>query len=165
MKHPISAAEADAQMPADLKGMKQKHPHTTAAGLKALTEVVEYGFRHSGMLNTVRTGLKLNQLGGFDCQSCAWPNPDEKRSAAEFCENGFKAVTYEVTKKRITPDFFREHSVAELAGQSDFWLGDQGRITEPFVLRPGGSHYEPISWDDAFQLVAGELHTLPSPNE
>jgi len=165
MNSPIPPVNADAQMPADLQGVKQKHPHTTAAGLKALTEVAEYGIRHSGMLNTVRTGLKLNQFGGFDCQSCAWPNPDEKRSVAEFCENGFKAVTYEVTKKKITPDFFREHSVAELAGKSDYWLGNQGRITEPFVLRPAGSHYEPISWDDAFQLVATELNGLASPHE
>src|ERR1700712_3816676 len=143
MKQDLSPQSApDVQPPTDIKGLKQKHRHKVAAGLKALTEVAEYGFRHSGVVNTVRTGLKLNQLKGFDCQSCAWPNPDEKRSVAEFCENGFKAVTYEVTNKKITAEFFRDHSVAELATKSDFWLGDQGRLTQPAVLRPGSTHYE-----------------------
>ncbi len=165
MKSPSTQASPGPEIPADLKGVKQKHRHMVAAGFKALTEVAEYGFRHSGVVNTVRTGLKLNQLGGFDCQSCAWPNPDEKRSVAEFCENGFKAVTYEVTKKKVTADFFREHAVADLAGKSDFWLGDQGRLTEPMVLRPGGTHYEVIAWDESFRLLARELRALPSPDE
>src|SRR6185312_8870584 len=115
--------------------------------------------------NTVRTALKLNQFDGFDCQSCAWPSPDDKRSVAEFCENGFKAVTYEATKKKVTAEFFREHSVADLATKSDFWLGDQGRLTEPMILRPGASHYEPLPWSAAFRVIADELRALPSPNE
>jgi molybdopterin-dependent oxidoreductase alpha subunit len=136
-----------------------------AAGLKAVEEVVEYGLKQSGLKNTLGTFHKLNQTDGFDCQSCAWPNPDGERSIAEFCENGFKAVTYETTTKRMTPEFFREHSVAELLGQSDHWLGHQGRITEPMVLRPGATHYEPIAWDAAFRLIADELKRLSSPHE
>jgi len=109
--------------------------------------------------------LRLNQKKGFDCQSCAWPSPDEDRHIAEFCENGVKAVSDEATTRRITREFFARHSVAELAAQSDHWLGHQGRLTEPMVLRPGATHYQPISWDEAFSLVADELHALASPNE
>ncbi len=112
-------------------------------------------------IKTVRTALTLNQVKGFDCQSCAWPNPDNERSVAEFCENGFKAVTYESGSKRLTRAFFRKHSVKELAEQSDHWLGHQGRLTEPMVLRPGSDHYEPIGWDETFEADWGtELKAL-----
>ena len=165
MKPPPSPPSSGAQTPVELAGLKQAAPSSTAGGIKALTEVARFGLHHTGIVNSVRSALKLNQVGGFDCQSCAWPNPDEHRSVAEFCENGFKAVTYEATKKKITPEFFREYSVADLAGKSDFWLGDQGRLTEPMILLPGATHYEPVTWDEAFQLLAHELRALASPNE
>jgi molybdopterin-dependent oxidoreductase alpha subunit len=145
--------------------LKQRKAYSTAAGMKALTEVAEYGFRESGIKNTIKTAHKLNQTDGFDCQSCAWPSPDGERSIAEFCENGFKAVTYEATTKKVTREFFQKHSVQELAEQTEHWLGNQGRLLEPMVLRPGSEHYEPIDWGAAFQLMAKELKALASPNE
>lgn len=154
-----------AQPPIETAGTEQRKPFAAAGGLRAIREVAAYGLRHSGLGRTLRTATTINQTSGFDCQSCAWPNPDGERSVTEFCENGFKAVTYEATAKTIGADFFRQHSVAELATQSDHWLGHQGRLAEPLVLRPGATHYEPISWDDAFQLVATELKSLASPDE
>src|SRR6185312_2344114 len=97
--------------------------------------------------------------------SCAWPDPDAHRSAAEFCENGAKAIAWEADSRRLTPEFFAKHSIDDLARESDYWHGQQGRLTEPMVLRPGRRHYEPISWDDAFALIADELNALASPNE
>jgi molybdopterin-dependent oxidoreductase alpha subunit len=161
----IPASASGAQTPIELKGTKQRRRTKIAAGLKAIEETLEYGIRDSGLKNTLGTFHRLNQTDGFDCQSCAWPNPDGERSFAEFCENGFKAVTYETTTKRMTPEFFREHSVAELLTRPEHWLGHQGRITEPMVLRPGATHYEPIAWDAAFELIAKELRQLGSPNE
>ena len=118
-----------------------------------------------GLGRTAKAFLAINQKDGFDCQSCAWPSPDEHRSTFEFCENGAKAVADEATTRRITREWCREHSVRELAAQSDHWLGHQGRLTEPMVLRPGAAHYEPITWEKAFALVANELHALASPDE
>ena len=165
-KERLSPASASgAQSPVEINGTKQRKRTKIAAGMKAIEETLEYGLAQSGLKNTIGTFHKLNQTDGFDCQSCAWPNPDGERSFAEFCENGFKAVTYESTKKRMTPEFFREHSVTELLSRSDHWLGHQGRITEPMVLRPGATHYEPIEWGDAFQLIASELRSLASPDE
>ncbi len=108
--------------------------------------------------------LKVNKKDGFDCQSCAWPSPDEHRQVAEFCENGAKAIADEGTTKRVTPEFFREHSLEFLREQSDHWLGQQGRLTQPMVKREGATHYEPISWEDAFALVGKELNALPTPD-
>src|SRR5580693_1386809 len=163
-KDPIPQSASHPKLPPEY-GLKQSKRYGTAAGFKALTEVAEYGIRESGVKNTLLTAHKLNQTSGFDCQSCAWPNPDGERSIAEFCENGFKAVTYETTTKRVTREFFQKYSVTQLAEQSEHWLGSQGRLTEPMVLLPGSEHYEPIEWDAAFRLLAEELKGLASPHE
>jgi molybdopterin-dependent oxidoreductase alpha subunit len=117
-----------------------------------------------GVVRGTRGLLSLNQKGGIDCQSCAWPDP-EKRTIAEFCESGAKALADEGTTLRITRDFFAEHSIADLAEKGDYWLNSQGRLTEPVVLRKGATNYTPIPWADAIELIAGELNSLASPDE
>lgn len=117
-----------------------------------------------GVARTARTLLKVNQKNGFDCPGCAWPEGDE-RHTAEFCENGAKAVAEEATLRRVTPDFFAEHSLADLAGRSGYWLGQQGRITEPMYLPEGADRYEAVSWERAFEIIAEELTALGSPDE
>ena len=110
--------------------------------------------------------LNINQTNGIDCPGCAWPEPEPgKRHKNEYCENGAKHINDEATTRRITREFFREHSVSELAAKSDMWLNEQGRLTEPMVKRPGSDYYEPISWDDALDLLAAELRGLDSPDE
>jgi molybdopterin-dependent oxidoreductase alpha subunit len=157
---PVPAAQA----PIETQGLRQKAPSKSAAGLMAVEQTMAFSVREMGLVRGISTLLKLNQKDGFDCQSCAWPNPDGHRSFAEFCENGAKATADEGTTHRIGPEFFRTHSVVELAEKSDYWLGQQGRLTQPMVLRPGSYHYEPIPWEAAFELVAGELRALESPN-
>jgi molybdopterin-dependent oxidoreductase alpha subunit len=141
-----------------------KH-HDSAAGIPSIVKVMKVTLKEMGARRSLRTLLSVNQKNGFDCQSCAWPNPDGERRVAEFCENGAKAVAHEATRKLITPDFFRRWSVAELAQQSDQWLEQQGRIAHPMWLRDGATHYEPIAWDDAFGLIAEELNRLDAPDE
>ncbi|MFO0802132.1 MAG: FdhF/YdeP family oxidoreductase [Gemmataceae bacterium] len=100
------------------------------------------------------------------CPSCAWPDPDGHPALpTEFCENRAKAIAWKRTAAALTPEFFRTHSIDDLAMQSDYWHGQQGRLTEPMVLRPGSRHYEPISWDESFRILAEELNALASPHE
>ncbi len=147
------------QEPADvLSGSK------VAAGLPAIYQTVRFGLREMGPMRALKTLLAINKKKGFDCQSCAWPSPDQDRKVAEFCENGAKAVADEATTKRLTEGFFRQHSLDDLRSQSDFWLGQQGRLTQPLIKPAGATHYQSISWNDAFQLIATELNALPSPN-
>ncbi|MGE3465540.1 MAG: FdhF/YdeP family oxidoreductase [Pyrinomonadaceae bacterium] len=149
----------------DKAKIKFTSPPTTAAGLPAVTDAVRNAFGKMGVVRGTRALLNLNQKGGIDCQSCAWPDSDGKRTIAEFCENGAKAMADEGTSKRISADFFATHTIRELADHDDHWLNDQGRLTEPLVLREGGEHYEPIAWNEAFQLIASELNSLDSPDE
>ncbi|HEY6659930.1 MAG TPA: FdhF/YdeP family oxidoreductase, partial [Pyrinomonadaceae bacterium] len=136
-----------------------------AGGVPAIVATVKALSEETGLIRGVRTLLKVNQSGGVDCPGCAWPEPDQKRSHFEFCENGAKHVADEATTKRVTPEFFQQWSIAELSEQSDQWLGAQGRLTHPMLLHRGASHYEPVSWDDAFELLAAELNSLNYPDQ
>lgn len=155
-----------AEPPADFTGLRVDRVKATAAGIKAIQVSMQYTVEELGPVDGMRMLLGLNQVGGLDCQSCAWPDPHPRdRSFTEFCENGAKVTSEENTRKLISRDFFREHSVAELSTRSDYWLAKQGRIAEPMVLREGATHYQPIGWNEAFAIVANELNALEHPDQ
>jgi molybdopterin-dependent oxidoreductase alpha subunit len=146
--------------------LQTRGPKASAGGVPAVISSLKMANREMGARRSLKTLLKVNQDKGFDCPGCAWPEPGVKdRHIAEFCENGAKAVAEEATRKRITPEFFAEHGVDDLARQTDFWLGGQGRLTTPMYLPEGADHYQPIGWDEAFAIVASELNSLDSPDE
>src|SRR6266446_4015979 len=128
--------------------------HATAKALREQSAIVKGG----------RSLLSMNQPDGFDCPGCAWPDP-KHISSFEFCENGAKAVAWETTKKRVTREFFATWTVSELEQQSDYWLEDQGRLTEPMRYDQATDTYVPVSWDEAFALIGRELRALADPNE
>ncbi|MCI4658730.1 FdhF/YdeP family oxidoreductase [Cryobacterium zhongshanensis] len=134
-----------------------KKPKTSAAGLEAVVVALERGVAQAGIGRTARALLRLNQRDGTDCPGCAWPESQGHRKTAEFCENGAKAVAEESTVRQVTPAFWAEHSIAELATKTEYWLGNQGRITHPVVIRPGDTHYSQISWNDAFELIGEQI--------
>ncbi|WP_433504686.1 FdhF/YdeP family oxidoreductase [Pseudonocardia halophobica] len=140
-------------------------PATHAAGLRAVRVSMGRALRQMGPVKSARNLLRLNQVDGFDCMSCAWPDPAEPRHTAEFCENGAKAVSWEGQRDTVGAAFFAAHPIPELEQQSDHWLEKQGRLVEPMVRRAGADHYQPISWDAAFALVAEHLNGLASPDE
>ncbi|MET2010427.1 FdhF/YdeP family oxidoreductase [Microbacterium chocolatum] len=139
-------------------------PKTVAVGVPAVVHALQIAQEQMGVARTARTLLRVNQKDGFDCPGCAWPEED-KRHVAEFCENGAKAVAEEATLRRVGPDFFARHSVADLSAHDDWWLGQQGRLTHPVILDEGASHYRPIAWDDALREIAEALSALDDPNE
>lgn len=151
---------------ADIDESKVRHSGTkkVAVGVPAVLHALQISYEQMGVTRSVETLLRVNQKDGFDCPGCAWPEED-KRHIAEFCENGAKAVAEEATLRRVGTDFFAEHSVAELELHDDWWLGQQGRLTEPMILEDGGTHYRPISWDDALHEIAGALRQLGDPDE
>jgi molybdopterin-dependent oxidoreductase alpha subunit len=159
------ARKAPADDPGD-RDLRVNEPKRTSAGIAGVTAGLAAGMAQMGVRRSARTLLRVNQGHGFDCPGCAWPEPGAThRSLAEFCENGAKAVAEEATLRRVTREFFAEHSVESLAGRSGHWLGQQGRLTEPMVKRAGATHYEPISWADAFALTAARMRAMDSPDE
>ena len=133
---PNGSTSLQAQNPTDLGKLRVGVASQEAAGIPAIWNTMLYGIGDIGPLRAPEVFLKINQVTGFDCQSCAWPSPDKKRKLFEFCENGAKAVSDESTKKRVGPDFFAKYSIAELAAKSDYWLNQQGRSAANLRLTP-----------------------------
>jgi molybdopterin-dependent oxidoreductase alpha subunit len=139
-------------------------PKEWAAGVPGVTHALGYALGQTTVRRAALTLLNVNQAEGLDCPGCAWPEPGE-RHLNEYCENGAKHVADEATSRRVTAEFFRRYTIAELDGKSDRWLNQQGRLAEPMVKRPGSDRYEPIGWDEALGLIAAELKALDDPNE
>lgn len=155
-----------AEPPYKLLDLKLKPPKAWAAGVPAVIHSLDQLVLNASVLRGGRALFSMNQFDGFDCPSCAWPDPDDERSRlGEYCENGAKALAEEATSKKIDAAFFRENSVYDLAKLTDFEISQLGRIAEPMYLPQGGTHYQPISWDDAFSKISEKLNSLDSPNE
>ncbi|HEX5061106.1 MAG TPA: FdhF/YdeP family oxidoreductase [Kofleriaceae bacterium] len=128
-----------------------------AGGLGALWATLRHLRRDSGIARGTKALLAMNQVGGFDCPGCAWPEPNAgERARFEFCENGAKALAEEATTARATPEVFAAATVDEMRALSDFELGQLGRITHPLVLGPD-RRYHAIEWDEAIAMIADEL--------
>lgn len=145
--------------------IKVSPPKEWAAGIPAVVSAYQHVSAKVGPFAGNKLLSELNQLKGFDCPGCAWPDPLHERSKFEFCENGAKAVADEATLARADARFFKRHSMSELRQKSDRWLNEQGRIVEPMILRQGSEHYQPVSWDEAMQLIADMLKSLPEPDQ
>ncbi|GAA2936607.1 FdhF/YdeP family oxidoreductase [Microbacterium luteolum] len=148
----------------DETGVRVSKPKKVAVGVPAVLHALQIANEQMGVVRSVQTLARVNQKDGFDCPGCAWPEED-KRHLAEFCENGAKAVAEEATLRTVGPAFFQEHSIDELRGHDDWWLGQQGRLTHPMILDEGATHYRPVSWDDALRAVADEIAAVDDPDE
>lgn len=145
--------------------LRQSSPKEVAAGIPAIFSTMYHGFSRMGPIKSFSNLTRVNSFGGFDCPGCAWPDPDDVRTTFEFCENGAKAVADEGTRARADPEFWSRWSVSDLSRKSDRWLNSQGRLTHPMILRSDSVYYEPISWEDAFEIIGEHLSTLVNPDE
>ena len=149
---------------AEYPDLKVEHKEDWAVGVPAILHSMEPAIKEMGPVRTALLMTAINQKDGFDCMSCAWPDPG-KRNVLEFCENGAKAVTWEATPVTVASSFWAENSVSSLLDKSEYWLGMQGRLTEPVYKAAGADHYEPVSWDRAFEIIGTKLNSLASPDE
>ncbi len=156
----------DAENPEDFTGLKKGAIKKVAAGIPAVLSSFKQVYDEAGLMRGAKALWHLNKKGGYDCPSCAWPDPDDERSAiAEYCENGARAVAEEATAKKLMADFFKNNAVKDLAALTDFEVSKKGRIAQPVYLAKGSTHYQPISWPDAFKKIATALNELSSPDE
>ena len=166
MEENIEQETPRAENPATLGKLKLTKPETVAAGMEAVAQAVKQTIVEDSFLRSMKGLLKMNQKGGFDCSSCAWPDPDDDRSpVAEYCESGAKALADEATTRSIGADFFAKNAVYDLSLLDDYHIGQKGRITEPLYLPAGATHYQPITWADAFAKIGDHLNQLADPNE
>ncbi len=161
-----AAIEPNPENPEKLLHLDLEPPKKWAAGVPAVLAAFKDILEETGPTRGMGALLKMNQKHGFDCSSCAWPDPDDDRSpVAEYCENGAKALAEEATLKKLTGEFFAENSIADLSMLTDMEIGKKGRIAQPVYLSKGATHYRPVPWDFAFSKIAEHLNGLKSPNE
>lgn len=166
MKESSDKRKAIPTPPERLTGLVISEPKSKAVGIPAILSSLNHARKYMNPREALDLSLKVNQKGGFDCPGCAWPDPDGKRSSlGEYCENGMKAIAEEAQKEIIDRGFFGRHSVTELSSLSDYEIGKLGRIAEPLLLEKGSCYYEPISWENAFKMIASQLNMLESPDE
>ena len=161
-----SSPEDKAKTSEEFLSLKTTQRPENSVGFSSIKKAVGQVSKYMNAADAFKLALKMNQKGGFDCPACAWPDPDDERSSlGEFCETGVKAIAEEAQNKTIGTDFFAKHSVDELASWSDFEIGKSGRLAEPMFLAEGTTHYQPISWEDAFKKVGKHLNDLGNPDE
>ena len=152
--------------PEEFTGIHLNQPKKNSVGFPAIASAIGHAFRYMSPGPVMKTMFKVNQKGGFDCPGCAWPDPDDDRSPfGEYCENGMKAIAEEASSKSIDRFFFEKNSVRKMSEWSDFEIGKKGRLKEPMVIFEDETHYSPISWNEAFNLISEELNGLDTPNE
>ncbi|CDG16209.1 FdhF/YdeP family oxidoreductase [Xenorhabdus doucetiae] len=142
---------------------KIKPYHAAAGGWGSLEATTRFVFDSKQALKNMVNLMRMNKPRGFDCPGCAWG--DDNKSLFSFCENGAKAVTWEATRRYVDREFFATYSVSQLYRQSDYFLEYQGRVVEPMSYNPQTDHYEPISWDEAFTLIARHIKSMDNPNQ
>ena len=147
--------------PEEFTDIELENRHHEAVGVPAIASAVSHLLKEMNPIRASKVMFNLNQKNGVDCPGCAWPDPDDERSSlGEYCENGAKAIAEEATTRVLNADFFSKYSIAELGKLNDFQIGKSGRIGQPMILKPGASHYSPISWEDAFQLIGKKLKSI-----
>ncbi len=151
--------------PAILTGLETHDLKGKAAGIPAITVSLQHIAHEMGLLKGLKVLSHLNQREGFDCPGCAWPEPEHRSRLGEYCENGAKAVAEEATNFRCDPAFFDKHSVEEMSEWSDYEIGKSGRVTNPMYLPKGESHYKPIAWSEAYNIINTELKACNTPDE
>ena len=134
-----------------------------AGGWDALGAVARAVRQQMAPVRETRALRRVNQPTGFDCPGCAWPDP-KHTSSFEFCENGAKAVTWEATSKRTTPEFFAQHTVSELWTWHDHALENEGRLTHPMAYDQATDTFVEVSWEEAMQRIGAALRARPDPN-
>lgn len=139
-------------------------PKKWAVGLPAIKAAMLPALGEMGGERSVNTSFAINHKRGFDCPSCAWTDPVKGRPI-EFCENGFKSIVWEASPLVIRDDFWQQHSLSSMKDRSEYWLGNQGRITKPMYKAADSDNYVPISWDEALGKIADKLAALDDPNE
>ncbi|MBW6531538.1 FdhF/YdeP family oxidoreductase [Sphingomonas sp. RRHST34] len=124
--------------------------------MRSLADIVP---REKNVAVTTAELVRQNKPDGFMCVSCAWSKPYPP-NPAEFCENGAKATAWEITSQRVTPDFFRAHTLSELRSWSDYRLEEAGRLTHPMRYDRATDRYVVAPWEEAFAAIGARLKSL-----
>jgi molybdopterin-dependent oxidoreductase alpha subunit len=130
-----------------------------AGGRGAIKASVRAFARQGIPIKLLSSFARANKVHGFDCPGCAFP---DKPGApmVDSCEQGQKAIAWEMTRKAVGAEFFDGRTPEQLRALSDFDLEFQGRLTHPVVYEKSTGAFRAIGWDEAYAIAARELQAL-----
>ena len=141
---PNALISLQAQNPFTLDKVRVGSASEEAAGIPAIWNTMLYGIGKMGPIRSSEVFLKINHVTGFDCQSCAWPTPTKSGKSSNFAKTAPKQSPMSRPRSVSRRNFSPSHSIADLAGQSDYWLNQQGRLTSPIVQQSQRDALPPI---------------------
>src|SRR5210317_878802 len=100
------------------------------------------------------------------CKACAFGTGcqrgglhNEYSNRVEICNKNIQAQLSDI-REPIPPQIFTHNSVAELQALTGKQLEDLGRLGQPLHKAAGDSHYKPISYEKAIQLIAARMRAV-----
>jgi molybdopterin-dependent oxidoreductase alpha subunit len=130
------------------------------AGGRGAVKSALNAFRLQGIpVRALQSFVTANKPGGFDCPGCAFPDKNGG-ALVDSCEQGQKAIAWEMTKKRADSDFFARRPLAQLRELTDHELESVGRLTHPLFYDAGSDTYVPIDWQKAFEMIGTQLREM-----
>ena len=130
----------------------------TAGGWGAIRYSLKLAVRAGGLIPLLRALFTRNS-----CKSCALGMGgqkgglrDEKGHFPAVCNKSFLAQASDM-QGALPAGFFNRHDIETLKTWHPRDLERSGRLTQPVICEPGQTHYHPISWEDAFNRIAGQL--------
>ena len=140
---------------------RERGPGDRPAGGRGAIKGTVRAWRQQGITaKLVDSFLTANKVHGFDCPGCAFPDKTG-RHLVDSCEQGQKAIAWEMTRKAVGAEFFDGRTPAELQALGNFDLEFQGRLTTPVLYEKSTGTYRAIDWESAYAIAARELSALP----
>ncbi len=84
---------------------------------------------------------------------------NERGHFPEICKKSMQAMVADL-QPGIDPNFWKQNSIEDLKKLSPRQLEHQGRLIHPIRYRAGSTHYETITWEEAFDSIAKHLNAL-----
>lgn len=140
------------------------HPARSGGGLAAILYTLRMaqrvGWRQLWRAMRARNACKTcalgmgGQRGGMRNELGHWP---------EVCKKSLQAMVADM-QRGLEPQFFAKFSIDQLKSLSPRELEWCGRLTTPLYAGPNDTRYRPLTWDEALDRIAAQLHKQ-QPNE
>ncbi len=135
------------------------HKEAPAGGRGAILSAFSAFEQQHIPIKVLSSFLHANKVAGFDCPGCAFPDKPGK-PLVDSCEQGQKAIAWEMTRKETGVSFFAGKTPADLQRLSDHELEAHGRLTSPILFEKQTGVFRGIDWQQAYAIIGRELNAI-----
>ncbi|MBX9688538.1 MAG: FdhF/YdeP family oxidoreductase [Candidatus Obscuribacterales bacterium] len=122
---------------------------------------IAYTFKKAMEAGPLRLWRKMRSKNA--CKTCALGMGgqlggmvNERGHFPEVCKKSLQAQVADM-QGAIQPEFFERNSLSDLLKLTPKQAEDAGRLSFPLILEEGESHFKPLSWEAAMNIMAESL--------